>query len=213
MRAKPFPELSREFFGKARCRQGRAPVRVVTYHGTQTESARVGASVLTTRTDGSAHEVHDATEGFKIAEDDEILCGVLGTNTGNYHIEDSTIASWTRKIWFLHRRTLKWSAHQVAHALLRHDLPCRFIGLPEAEKAKGIGNLKGWTYHVILSRTSWCPSTHHDPAVNAGIRTSTFPHKWFARYVRFYYEHPRIHRPVNVNRKGELTRRERRRAA
>jgi hypothetical protein len=191
---KPFPPLSREFFGRCRCVQGSAEVRVVTYHGTQGSTARGGAVTLTSRTDGSAHEVHDSKEGFVLAPDETILCHVRGANTGNYGVEDATLATWTRKIWLLHRRTLHWSAHQVAHALLRHDLPCHFIDLPESDKAGGIAGLRGYTYHVILSLSSWCESTHVDPAPKAGISTSTFPHKRFTRWVRFYYDHPKIHR-------------------
>lgn len=201
--SKPFPKFSREFYGKCRCTQGHADVRVVTYHGTQGATARGGAATLTSRTDGSAHEVHDAKEGFKLAEDSAILCHVAGANTGNYGIEDATFASWTRKVWFLNRRTLKWSAYRIARALLRNDLPCWFIDLEEAERAGAITKLKGWTYHVILSKTSWCDSTHYDPAPNAGIGTSTFPHKWFKRYVRYYYNHPEVKVLVALNRKGE----------
>lgn len=199
-----FPKLSREFFGRAVCVQGSAPVKVVTYHGTQNGSARVGAGVLTSRTDGSAHEVHDSKEGFKIDDDTRILCGVGGANTGNYHVEDSTFASWTRKLWFLHKRTLRWSAYRIATVMLRHNIPYRFIDLPRAEASGGISNLAGWTYHVVLTMTSWCPSTHVDPAPGAGIGKSLFPHKWFERYVRWYYFHPDVEHEVVLDRKGNL---------
>lgn len=187
----PFPKLSREFFGKCKCVQGTAPVTLVTYHGTQGSGARSGAATLTSRTDGSAHEVHDSTEGFKLAPDDQILCHVGGANTGNYGIEDATFASWTRKIWFLHRRTLKWSAYRIAKKLRTHDLPCHFINQKEAEAAGGVTNLRGWTYHSVLSLTSWCPSTHTDPG-------RFFPHRWFKRYVEFYYDNPTVDFPVHL---------------
>lgn len=203
---RPFPRFSREFFGRARCKQGHADVQVVTYHGTQGPNARGGAVTLTTRTDGSAHEVHDGKEGFKIAEDRAILCHVGGANTGNYGIEDATFASWTRKVWFLHKRTLKWSAYRIAKALHRNKLPNHFITLGEAERAGSITRLRGWTYHVILSLTSWCKSTHTDPAANAGIRWSTFPHKWFKRYVTWYFNHPNTHEPVVLDRRGRRKR-------
>lgn len=203
-----FPKLSREFFGKAKCPKTKttSPVKVVTYHGTQTVSARVGAQVLTTRETGSAHEVHDSKEGFKIADDTTIMCGVASTNTGNYHIEDSTLAGWTRKIWFLHKRTLRWSAFRIAKKLNDNKLPYRFIDLPRAEAAGGLSNLAGWTYHTILSHTTWCPSTHVDPSPGAGMGKSLFPHKWFERHVRFYYDHPDIHHEVILKRDGTLRR-------
>jgi hypothetical protein len=202
MKTKPFPRLSREFYGETKCGTGTAPVRIVTYHGTQGSTARGGAVTLTTRTTGSAHEVHDRKEGFKLAPDDKILCGVGDANTGNYHVEDATFASWIRKVWFLNRRTLKWSAYRIAHALLRNGRRCHFIGLEEAERAGGVANLNGWTYHCVLSATSWCGSTHYDPARNAGMGPSLFPHRWFKRYVRFYFEHPNVNEPVKLDRKG-----------
>lgn len=183
--------------------QGIAPVTLVTYHGTQGPTARGGAITLTSRTDGSAHEVHDSKEGFKLAANDVILCGVAGANTGNYHIEDSTYASWTRKIWFLHKRTLKWSAYRIAQVLRDEDLPCHFVGLAEAEKAGTVTKLRGFTYHCVLSATDWCPSTHTDPASNAGMGRSLFPHKWFRRYVSWYFNHPHVHEEVKLNRKGK----------
>lgn len=195
--------LSREFYGKARCVQGTMDkVQVITYHGTQGPTARSGAVTLTTRTGGSAHEVHDAKEGFKIAPDLQILCGVEGTNTGNYHIEDATFAAWLRKVWFLHKRTLKWSAYRIAHMLHKHDLPNHFIGLREAELAGGLSSLRGWTYHCVLSETAWCPSTHSDPAPRAGFGASTFPHEWFKRYVTYFYMHPDVATPVKLSRDG-----------
>lgn len=208
--SKTFPKFSREFYGQCQCKGGHADVRLVTYHGTQGTTARGGAATLTTRTDGSAHEVHDSKEGFKLAEDSAILCHVGGANTGNYGIEDATIASWTRKVWFLNKRTLKWSAYRIARALRRNDLPCWFIDLPSAEHAGGVSGMKGWTYHGILSATSWCESTHYDPARNAGQGLSLFPHKWFKRYVGWYFNHPDIHEEVALNRKGELRRKRRR---
>lgn len=201
---KKWPTLSREFYGKCKCIQGIAPVTLVTYHGTQGPSARGGAATLTSRTDGSAHEVHDSKEGFKLAANDVILCGVAGANTGNYHIEDTTFASWTRKIWFLHKRTLKWSAYRIASVLLEEDLPCRFVGPREAAQAGTVARLKGWTYHCVLSSAPWCPSTHTDPAPNAGMGKSLFPHAWFSRYVKAYYDHPNLNGPIKVNRKGKV---------
>lgn len=201
---KPFPPLSREFHGKAKCpsKKTTAPVHLVVYHGTQGPTARGGAITLTTRTDGSAHEVHDSKEGFKIAGDKTVLCGVTDANTGVYHVEDATLAQWTRKLWFLHRRTLKWSAHQIAHALLRAEEPCRFIDLKEAQFAGGADVLHGWTYHCVLSATTWCRSTHYDPAANAGMGPSTFPHKWFKRHVDYYFDNPTVHEPVKLDKKG-----------
>lgn len=201
-----FPTFSREFHGKCRCKQGHAKVHLVTYHGTQGATARSGAVTLTTRTDGSAHEVHDAKEGFKLAADDEILCHVRGANTGNYGIEDATFATWTRKLWFLHKRTLQWSAFRIARALRRNGIPCRFIGLQEAQLAGGVESLRGWTYHCILSATTWCTSTHSDPAPRAGMGKSLFPHKWFMRQVQGYYDHPDVHGPVTFDRQGRKKR-------
>lgn len=198
----PFPPLSREFYGKCRCVQGAAPLHLVTYHGTQGSGARAAALTLTTRTDGSAHEVHDAREGFKLAPDDQILCGVGGANTGNYHVEDATFASWTRKIWFLHKRTLKWSAYRIAKKLNQHKKSCHFVNQEEADAARRVEDLNGWTYHSILSLTDWCPSTHTDPG-------RFFPHRWFKRYVEFYYSNPDVDYPVTLNRKGTEKRRKR----
>lgn len=199
---KPFPKLNREFFGKVRCQQGQAHPHLVTYHGTQGSTARSGAITLTSRPDGSAHEVHDAKEGFKLAPDDAILCHVAGANTGNYGIEDATFANWIRKVWFLHRKTLKWSAYRVAAALRRNGIPNHFVDLDEANRAGGLIDLKGWTYHCVLSDTGWCQSTHQDPSPRAS-RGGLFPHKWFKRYVDFYFENPEINYPVKLKRDGK----------
>lgn len=184
--------------GGCDCVQGVAPaVRVVTYHGAQSGSARGAATTLTTNPQASAHEVHDAKEGFWLARDRTILCHVGGANTGNYGIEDATFASWSRKLWFLHRFQLKWSAHQVAHALLRHRLPNHYIGRAEAASVQSVQELTGWTYHINLSLAPWCPSTHTDPG-------AMFPHRWFARYIAWYYRHPHIHAAIALDKKGNL---------
>jgi hypothetical protein len=195
---KPFDlPPSREFYEKVRCggSTGQA-VDLVVYHGTQGPTARGGAITLATRTDGSAHECHDSKESFLLAPDSWTLCGVLGANSNVRHIEDATFAPWSRAVWLLHKRTLMWSAHDVAHSLLEHDLPCHFVGLHEADAAGGLGRLRGWTYHVILSETRWCDSVHTDPAPGAGYASSSFPHVRFASWVDFYFHNPHIHRPA-----------------
>jgi hypothetical protein len=193
---KKFPKFSREYYGKCKCVQGSAPVNLVTYHGTQGSTARGGAATLTSRPDGSAHEVHDSREGFKLAADTTILCHVGGANTGNYGIEDATFASWTRPLWFTHKRTLRWSAYRIAQKLHQHDLPCNFVNQKEAQAAGGVAGCRGWTYHSVLSLTTWCPSTHTDPG-------RFFPHKWFKRHVEWYYRNPGVDEEVKVNRKGK----------
>lgn len=190
---------NREFFGKARCVQGTSDSHLGVLHQTQGATARGGAITLTTRTDGSAHVCLDWDENFIIAEDEAILCGVAGANTGVWHLEMAGSSFWERVTWFRkkHKRMLKYAAHEMAQYLLRNNLPLRWYTTADLDRASSLANCNGYTCHWYLSRSNKSTSTHTDPG-------AAFPYKWWRRYVEFYYRNRTIHEPVDVGRKGNL---------
>lgn len=196
MSKKAFPHLKREYYGHLQCQGGTQDVKIATYHGSQGRTARGGAITLTTRDDGSAHVIFGRREGYRLAAENVVVCGVRDANTGNYHVEDSTFAVWLRKVWLLHIRQLQWSAWDIARVLRENGRRPHFIGLDEAERAGGVADLNGFTYHCVLTATTWCNSTHVDPAPNAGMGPSNFPHQRFCVWVEFYFHHPHIRRQV-----------------
>lgn len=187
-----FPRMSREFFGQCKCKQGEHKPFMVTIHQTQGSSARSGAHTLTSRTNGSAHEVLDEHEGFKLAQDDTILCHVGGQNTGNYGIEMWGFSWWERTLWLKkYYRTLCYAAYRTARFLRRHKLEPYFklnhfgVGLPTSRMSLTPGTV---VTHAGLSH-KYRTSTHTDPGLG-------FPRRRFRRLVRFYFANPDVRRPV-----------------
>lgn len=218
MKEVKFPEL-KHYPTKVKCYQGRgSDVTMVTVHETQGTTAAGGAATLTSRTDGSAHEViGDAVKGapltgYRLDEDLAVLCHTGGQNgTGgrvNYGIEKAGISTWKKafRLAFKEERDLiAFTAFRTAHVMLKWKIPNRYLSAAALDRAgDGFEDIKGWTYHRNHS-LAFGTTNHTDP----GIPNISWPHKRFETLVSYYYHNPTVRRVVSLREAKKALKRQR----
>lgn len=172
---------SREFFPCV-CRDDNAHVPTLgVVHQTQGPTEESAARYLETREDGSAHLCVDWDSAHRIADDEDVVCGVGGANTGTWHLEMAGYSSWKRNIWLLPNnvKMMKRAAFYLAQFLVEHELPANFVTVAELDGLTSLRHARGFTTHANLSRSNKSTSTHTDPGLG-------WPKRWFHRKVRRY---------------------------